>query len=247
MCECSSGRPPGSKAPPNQAAVRPELHEGLAIAVARRFRWAPVPFEDLLQAARLGLVEAAARFDASAGVSFTTYALPIMLGEVRRLVEKDRAVSGIRSARALVREAERHKKRLEAERGRDVTVADVARAMGVDAAELAAAIGAMADPVPMEAARAASPGSAAAADRADLEAWTDRVAVRQALGLLPPDLRRIVYLRYFRGWSQQEVAQALGMSQPVVSRRERLALAALRQSLEAHPVRFPAWRQLPEG
>lgn len=222
--------------------MRPELHEGLAVAVARRFRWAPVPFEDLLQAARLGLVKASARFDPSKGVSFATYALPVVLGEVRRLVEQARAVSGVRSARALVRDAERLRKRLEAEYGRDVTLGEVARAMGIEAAELAAAIGAMADPLPVDEEPADRGVTATKDDRVDPDAWTDRVAVRQAVGRLPDDLGRIVYLRYFRGWSQQEVAQALGISQPVVSRRERAALAILRKSLEAPPSSLSAWR-----
>lgn len=217
------------------------------MAVARRFRWAPVPFEDLLQAARLGLVEAAARFDPSAGASFATYAVPIMLGEVRRLVERAGAVAGLRSARALMREAERHRALLQARRGREPTLAEVAEAMGVDAAELSAAIGALADPVPVdpglpEAVEARGPLPLAASDD-----WTDRLAVRQALDRLPPDLKQVVYLRYFRGWSQQEVAQALGWSQPVVSRRERLALTMLRHSLASPPRALPSWRQLPEG
>lgn len=217
------------------------------MAVARRFRWAPVPFEDLLQAARLGLVEAAARFDPSAGASFATYAVPIMLGEVRRLVERAGAVGGLRSARALVREAERHRKRLEAQQGREPTLAGVAEAMGVDAAELSAAVGALADPVPVDAGLPEAVEAPILADPAASDAWTDRLAVRQALGRLPPDLKQIVYLRYFRGWSQQEVAQALGWSQPVVSRRERRALSMLRQSLAPPPEPLPPWRQLPEG
>ncbi|MEW6044913.1 MAG: sigma-70 family RNA polymerase sigma factor [Bacillota bacterium] len=230
MCACSSGLPPikSKRAPADRLPVRPEEHEKLAVAVARRFRAFPVEFDDLLQAARLGLVEAAARFDPSAGVSFATCAVPIMLGQLRRLVEKSRAVSGVRGAAELLRAAEECRRRFQADRGRDATLTELAAMMGVDAAELAAAVGAMAAPVPLEEtplSPAAPPGEA--------EHWADTLDVRRALGRLPDELRRIVYLRFFQGLRQREVAQLLGLSQPVVSRREREALAHLRRDLEA--------------
>ncbi|MBE3597976.1 MAG: sigma-70 family RNA polymerase sigma factor [Limnochordaceae bacterium] len=192
--------------------------------MARRFDWAPVELEDRLQAARLGLVEASRRFDPALGVSFATYAVPLMLGEVRRLVEKSQAVAGVRGARALMRQAALAQQRLEAELGRPVTVQEVAQALGVEPAELAAADAALAPPVELEEPRAAP--SDTSSD------WSEHAAVRQALEKLSPGLRQVVWLRFFQGWSQQEVASALGISQPVVSRRERQALALLRRQLE---------------
>lgn len=217
------------------------------MAVARRFRWSTVPFEDLLQAARLGLVQAAARFDPELGISFATYAVPIMLGEVRRLVERGRPVSGTRTARALVERAEAVRQRLESQMSREATLAEVAEAVGVDPAELAAAIGALSQPLPLEPGPMPAGAGGEPGEPPSPDAWIERLAVRQALVGLPSDLREIVYLRYFRGLSQSEVARILGISQPVVSRRERAALALLRHRLEWHPGGGAPWRQLPEG
>ena len=212
------------------------------MAVARRFRGRGVPFEDLLQAARLGLVQAASRFDPTAGAAFATYAVPVVLGEVRRLVERSGAAAGARGARSLVGRAARVRRDLACRWGREPTLAEVAEAMGVEAAELASAIGAVSEPLPLEHVPAEGAGASG-----DVEAWTDRLAVRQALACLPAEWRRIVYLRYYRGWSQGEVARALGISQPTVSRRERAALAALRHRLDPAPETGPPWRHLPEG
>lgn len=246
MCACASGPRPPERAPGSPPRPRPELHEGLAVAVARRFRWAPVPFEDLLQAARLGLVRAAARYDPASGLSFATYAVPVMLGEVRRLVEKSRPVSGIRSARALVEEARRCRDRMEAERGRPVALEELARALGVEGAELAAAVGAVTEPLPLEESWAGPRGREGEEAHREQE-WADRFAVREAIRRLPAELGGIVFLRYFQGRTQQEVARSLGLSQPAVSRRERRALEMLRQDLEGPPPTHRAWRQMPEG
>ena len=247
MCACSSGPPARPPAPSPGRAVRPEAHEGLAVAVARRFRWSAVPYEDLLQAARLGLVQAAARFDPHLGIAFATYAVPIMLGEVRRLVDRARPVSGARTARALVARAEAVRQRLERQTSREVTLGEVAGDLGVDAAELAAAIGALSDPLPLEPDPSAAQAGPEPAGAPSPDAWIDRLAVRQALAGLPSEWRAIVYLRYFRGLSQSEAARILGISQPVVSRRERAALALLRHRLEPHPEGGDPWRHLPEG
>lgn len=243
MYDCASAPPPrpvppGAEGPPEAGASRrPEVdvsaYDGLAVAIARRFVRTGIEFDDLVQAARLGLVEAARRFDPGLGTAFTTYALPVVLGEVRRCVTKSRAVSGTRRAESLVHRARLAQQRLETTLGRPPAVSEVASELGVDPGELALAGTALSPAEPLDVGRVGlddAEGLGAQGER-----LVDAVATHHALGALPGQLRVIVYLRFFAGWTQQEVANALGLSQPAVSRRERQALAQLRPHLEPGP------------
>ena len=230
-------------------------------------------WDDLEQAARLGLLEAARRFRPQLGTAFSTFAVPYIVGEIRRFLQRSHPVAGLGGVRELLRRAEQRRARLEAAGAGPVTLAQLAVALDVEPAELALAVAAAAPPLSLDlpaahgvtpeglAARHGSsgqrgrrggaggpagpgdPGGSPGPDGPD----EDRLAVRLALGRLPAELARIVYLRFFRGWTQQEVARRLGLSQPVVSRRERLALSLLRQELDASEPPAQARTQLPEG
>lgn len=195
---------------------------------------AGLEWDDLEQAARVGLVEAARRFRPDRGTAFSTFAVPYMVGEIRRFLQRRHPVAGLRSARELLKQAEQRRTELEAAGAAPLTLAQLATALGVEATELALAVAAVAPPLPLEPSGASGPDE-------------ERLAVRLALGRLPPELARIVYLRFFLGLTQQEVARRLGLSQPVVSRRERLALGLLRQQLEGPEAPVQPRTQLPEG
>mgnify|MGYP005842078413 CR=1 FL=1 len=223
--------------------------------MARRFIRSGLEFDDVVQAARLGLVEAAHRYDPACGAAFSTFAVCYMVGEIRRLVERSRAASGTRGAQQRLRRAAAAASRLARELGRAPTLAEVAAKTGCDPVELAAAIGAVADPLPYEAAQQgdrqppAGPGDPMPPGTEPTGPGWDRLAVRLALRQLPPTMARLVYLRFYMGLAQQEAARQLGVSQPTVSRWEREALARLRRHLECGGRVEPLQRSrdLPEG
>ncbi len=223
--------------------------------MARRFIRSGLEFDDVLQAARLGLVEAARRYDPACGAAFSTFAVCYMVGEIRRLVERSRAASGTRGAQQRLRQAAAAASHLARELRRAPTLAEVAAKIGCDPVELAAVIGAVAEPLPYEevqhGGRQSLGGSGnpiPSGTEATDPGW-DRLAVRLALRQLPPSMARLVYLRFYVGLAQQEAARQLGVSQPTVSRWERQALARLRGHLECGgPVEpLQRSRDLPEG
>ena len=216
----------------------PSRHLALAAAVARRFMRPGLEWDDLEQAARVGLLQAARRFRPELGTAFSTFAVPYMVGEVRRWLGKRHPVGGLAGSRELARRAELCRQRLQAEGA--VTLSRVAAELGVEAAELAMAVAAAATPLPLDLPTGAPPGSVEPPDE-------QQMAVRLALGRLPRELARIVYLRFYRGLTQAEVARELGLSQPVISRRERMALQLLRQQLEPPEPLGQGRSPLPEG
>ena len=199
--------------------------------VARRYAGMGLDEEDLFQVGCIGLLKAVDRFDPARGTRFSTYAVPLILGEIQRYL-RDSAPAGLgRGAHRLASLARAAEERLARERGRAPTAAEVAAAVGVDPGELALALEAARRPASLDEAppggdegarplgeRLAAPGGL------DVDAAT----LRALLLRLPPRQRRIVELRYFRDRSQAEVGALLGLSQPQISRLERQALDRLR-------------------
>jgi RNA polymerase sporulation-specific sigma factor len=199
--------------------VDPGEHLGLVRHVARRFAAAGLDAEELFQVGCVGLVKAAARFDPSLGAAFSTYAVPVILGEIQRHLRDQGPLAMGREAKRLARRAMEEQAALRQRLGREPTVGEVAAAVGAEPQELAAALEGIRPPAPLDEAQAA-PG-------ADL--W-DRVELRLLLSRLPERQRRVIALRFFAGRTQAEVGRALGISQAQVSRLEGRALKALREA-----------------
>lgn len=207
--------------PPPEAVARFWAHRRLVGFVLARY--APVwarGVEDVRQAGELGLWQAALRFDPSRGVAFSTYAVPLILGAMRKEM---RALSARRAditvpVRAAVAA-------LEQELGRSPTVAEVQAATGLSAEAVVEALAS--GPVPLQ----ALVGREAPAAVFDEAAWAERNDLAAALDRLGPAERRLLTWRYREGLRQVDVARRLGVSQAEVSRRERRALMALRQHL----------------
>lgn len=183
--------------------------------------------EDLFGAGCLGLVKAWKRFDPNAGTAFSTYAVPVILGEMQRFLREGRGIRVPRSARDLVVRARRARARLAQERGEEPSVGEVAAAVGVHPADLVAAEEACLPPRSLEdgGRPVFAPGQPGAEDSLDLAL---------ALARLEPRERAIIQGRYFEELTQQEVAARLGISQSQVSRLEQKALARLRGLLAWH-------------
>ncbi|MDI3269366.1 MAG: sigma-70 family RNA polymerase sigma factor [Bacillota bacterium] len=194
-------------------------HQGLVFHVARRFPVGPQEREDLLQAGRLALWQAISRFDPDRGVSFATYAVPLILGEVRSAWQALQGPLSLprRQARLLTRVRE-VRRRLLQELGREPTLKELAEGAEMSPTEVASLSLHEGTPLSLE-------------DLAHLQDSSDPGLFSLAWSLfregLPPLERDLLRLRFEEGLSQKEVARSLGVSQAQVSRREN----ALRQRL----------------
>ncbi|HEX6989443.1 MAG TPA: sigma-70 family RNA polymerase sigma factor [Bacillota bacterium] len=209
-------------------------HLGLARHVAARFRSTGLDPEDLEQVAAVGLVKAVNGFDPGRGLRFSTYAVPVITGEIVRFLRDDGPVKISRGARALARRARRVREGLRQALGREPTLDEVAAALEAAPGDVLLALEASTRPISLESPAEPHDGDAPSllerlAGEVDVAgAGERRVLVRQLLGRLSPTERRAVIMRYFDDLTQQEIAARLGVSQSHVSRVLSRALERLR-------------------
>lgn len=205
---------------------------GLVHSCARRFTGRGVEYDDLFQAGCMGLVKAADGFDEERGLRFSTYAVPVILGEIRRLFRDGGAVKVSRSLKELSMRASREREGFVQTEGREPSVGEMADLLGVDVELAAEAIGASLPPLSLT-----RSGDEDDGDQIDVpveapdDLLTDKLALRQVLGELEPADRALIVLRYLKSHTQQATAEKLGMTQVQVSRRERVILAKMREKL----------------
>ena len=211
--------------------TRDEFIEGnlpLVHKLANRFRGRGVEYEELYAAGCVGLVKAVDRFEPERGLCFSTYAVPVILGEIRRLFRAGGSVKISRSLKELSVKAARLRDQLSA--NGEPRISDIAQALGVTPEEAAEALCAGIPPVSLD--HGGEDGEPLPVPSASGEdALIDRLALRQCLSELSGEDREILMLRYFRRKTQSETAQILGMTQVMVSRRERKLLKELREQL----------------
>lgn len=211
--------------------TRDEFIEGnlpLVHKLANRFRGRGVEYEELYAAGCVGLVKAVDRFEPERGLCFSTYAVPVILGEIRRLFRDGGSVKISRSLKELSVKAARVRDQLSA--NGEPRISDIAQALGVTHEEAAEALCAGIPPVSLD--QGGEDGEPLPVPSASGEdALIDRLALRQCLSELSGEDREILMLRYFRRKTQCETAQILGMTQVMVSRRERKLLKELREQL----------------
>lgn len=211
--------------------TRDEFIEGnlpLVHKLANRFRGRGVEYEELYAAGCVGLVKAVDRFEPERGLCFSTYAVPVILGEIRRLFRDGGSVKISHSLKELSVKAARLRDQLSA--NGEPRISDIAQALGVTPEEAAEALCAGIPPVSLD--HGGEDGEPLPVPSASGEdALIDRLALRQCLSELSGEDREILMLRYFRRKTQSETAQILGMTQVMVSRRERKLLKELREQL----------------
>lgn len=208
---------------------------GLVNSIAAKFLGRGTEYEDLVQIGNIGLIKAIRSFDLGRECAFSTYAVPLIFGEIRRFFRDDGSVKVSRSQKRLgaMLVAEREKMLRETEG--EVKISALAARVGVSVAEAAAALDAV-SPVRSlsEVVWGEEDGPTlenTLADEDENERELDRIALAAAIDKLSELRKKIVLLRYFRDYSQEKTARALGLTQVKVSREEKKILALLREEL----------------
>lgn len=208
-----------------------ESNIGLVHSCANRFRGRGVEYDDLFQAGCLGLVKAARNFDSGKGFAFSTYAVPVILGEIKRIFRDGGSVKIGRALKEKSRLAMRKKEEISVTLGREPTISELAESMGIDHTEAAMLLNASLPVVSMTYADGEENEMEIPVDSPECEI-SDSLALRQVVASLDERDRRIIYLRYYCRYTQSKTALELGMSQVQVSRREKVLLNEIRKKLE---------------
>ncbi len=200
---------------------------GLVHACAQRYKGRGIEYEDLVQAGCVGLVKAGSGFEEERGLRFSTYAVPLILGEMRRLFRDGGAVKVSRSLKELSLRARRQQDQFVKVHGREPTVQELALELSVEPELLTEALCASAPPISLTVGEEDSQLDIPC--DSPMEALSERIALKQLLDELEPRDRQLIILRYFRSWTQVRTAEALGMTQVQVSRREKRIIESLRE------------------
>lgn len=212
---------------------RIEENLGLVHTCAGRFRGRGVEYDDLVQAGCVGLCKAADGFDETRGFAFSTYAVPMILGEIRRLFRDGGSVKVGRTVKERARGLLRVQQQMALELGREPTVSELSERTGTDVSETAFLLGAVQPIVSLTAdadAREKQIDVPVPPPDAQIE---DRVVLQSVIEKLGEDERVLIDLRFFRGWTQAKTAERLGVSQVQVSRKEKRILEKMREALGA--------------
>lgn len=207
---------------------------GLVHSIAKRF-YRDSEEEDLFQIGCIGLLKAVERFEESFGVKFSTYAVPLILGEIKRFLRDDGAVKVSRRLKEVAGRARREIEHELKTTGKEPGIAELSQRLGVERDELilslssALPVGSFSDPISPDDESYTLENTLAAEDGA--AGLIDRLALREVLCFLPEEERKLIYLRFFKEITQSETAKILKTSQVQVSRMEKKILARLRELL----------------
>lgn len=207
-------------------------HLGLVHALCRRFADKGIEYDELFAAGCLGLTKALNKFDEGRGLQFSTYAFPVIAGEIKRLFRDGGAVKVSRSLRELAMKISKLNSDNMQKSGTELTVSRLAALLEVSPEKITEAIAAAQTPVSLTAPGDKDEDVQLSLPVPDIqEEITDRLSLRQAIAELSEKDRRLIFLRYFRRKTQTETAKLLQMTQVQVSRREKKILAQMRVSI----------------
>ena len=218
------------------AAARERMVEGnlrLVLSVVQRFAQRGENLDDLFQVGCIGLIKAIDNFDPAQPVRFSTYGVPMIIGEIRRFLRDNNALRVSRSLRDTAYRAMQARETLEKQLGREPTMDEIAGEAGLSRREVTAALESVVEPVSLEEPVYTDGGDAMylidqVRDPDGEDSWISGLQFRQTVAGLTPREKRIMELRYLRGKTQMEVAQEIGISQAQVSRLEKGALNQFR-------------------
>ncbi|WP_202076825.1 RNA polymerase sporulation sigma factor SigF [Caldalkalibacillus salinus] len=208
----------------------------LVWSVVQRFLNRGYEADDLFQIGCIGLIKSIDKFDLSYDVKFSTYAVPMIIGEIQRFLRDDGAVKVSRSLKELANKIRRAKDDLSKSLGRQPKVSEVADELGITPEEVVFAQDAMRAPSSIHETVYENDGDPITlmdqiSDDGEKK-WFDKLALKEAITQLSERERLIVYLRYFKDQTQSEVADRLGISQVQVSRLEKKILKQIKEDLQ---------------
>ena len=209
----------------------------LVLSVIQRFGSRGEQADDLFQVGCIGLIKAIDNFDLTQNVRLSTYAVPMIIGEIRRYLRDNNSIRVSRSLRDTAYKALQARDLLTARLDREPTLEEIAQEMDVPASEVVFALDAIAEPVSLfdpiynDGGDPITVMDQVKDPRQDEKLWIEALNIREGLTKLPEREKRIIDLRFFRGRTQMEVASEIGISQAQVSRLEKGALQQLRKHI----------------
>lgn len=207
----------------------------LVLSVIQRFNNRGESVDDLFQVGCIGLIKAIDNFDLSQNVQFSTYAVPMIIGEIRRYLRDNNAIRVSRSMKDIAYKALYAKERLTNKNSKEPTVAEIAKELDLPKEDVVMALNAIADPVSLfepvyhDGGEAIFVMDQVKDGKNSDENWLESIALSEAMKHLSKREKHIVNLRFFRGKTQMEVAEEIGISQAQVSRLEKGALKHMRK------------------
>ena len=220
--------------------ARNELIQGnlrLVLSVVQRFANRGEPMDDLFQVGCIGLIKAIDHFDLEQGVRFSTYAVPMIIGEIRRYLRDNSAIRVSRSMRDNAYRALTAKEKLTREKLREPTIDEIARELGMKKEDVVFALDAISDPISLYEPVFQDGGETVCVmdqvrdSRSTDESWLDNILMKQAVTELSDREKRILALRFYDGRTQMDVAKEIGISQAQVSRLEKGVIEKIKKNL----------------
>lgn len=208
-----------------------ERHMGLVHAICGRFSGKGIEYEELFSAGCLGLTKALNNFDETRGLKFSTYAFPVIAGEIKRLFRDGGAVKVSRSVRELSLKIAKLGSELTEKNGTEPSVSQLAEILGISVEKIAEAVGSSLAPLSINAEDNGNSTLSLTPAPDIQDEITERLSLRQAVNELDGRDRRLIILRYYQNKTQTETAGILNISQVQVSRLEKKILARLRAQM----------------
>ncbi|SCG83219.1 RNA polymerase sigma-G factor [Proteiniborus sp. DW1] len=219
-------------------SAREEFVKGnlrLVLSVIQRFSKRGEHVDDLFQVGCIGLIKAIDNFDLSQNVRFSTYAVPMIIGEIRRYLRDNNSIRVSRSLRDIAYKALQARDHLVNKNSKEPTITEIAEALGLPKEEVVFALDAIQDPISLFEPIYHDSGDAifvmdqVSDEKSEDETWLEEIALREAIRKLNDREKLILNLRFYEGKTQMEVAEEIGISQAQVSRLEKTALKHMRK------------------
>lgn len=209
----------------------PEDNLGLVHLCANKFRNRGIEYDDLYSAGCIGLLKASEAFDDTRGVKFSTYAVPVILGEIKRLFRDGGTIKVSRSLKELSMKAVRASDELSKSLGREPTISELSKKLETDECLVAEALSVSMPPVSLTESSDEGGGQMDIAMPSPEFEISDTVALHQVIESMDEKDKKLIFLRYYENLTQSATAKILGMTQVQVSRREKKLLIFMREQL----------------
>ena len=207
----------------------------LVLSVIQRFYGRGENADDLFQIGCIGLIKSIDNFDTNQGVQFSTYAVPMIIGEIRRYLRDNNSIRVSRSVRDLAYKAIQYKEKFNKEKGREPSVEEIAKEFGVEREDIAFSFDAIQDPLSLQepvyndGSESISIMDQVRDTKNSDEKWAENMTLEEAMRRLGEKEKKIITKRYFDGRTQMEVAEEIGISQAQVSRLEKSAIEHIKR------------------